>query len=361
MAAEDDGKTEDPTGRRLDEARGKGQVTQSQEMRLWASLMAGLIILSMLVRHTADSLRLSLAPLFDHLHEIHLTVESLDALLFRLSLDVLGALAWPFIVVIVLTMVVLVGQTKGFMWTPSKLMPDFSRLNPIDYIAKMFSTQQIVDLLKNLLKLAVMGTVLVLVIKPHLNQFANLGRLDLIGMLNFVSDRVLTLFLAAVIMQTALTAFDYWYQHKRFMDQMKMSKQEVRDEHKQSEGDPMVKGKLRSLRMKRARQRMMQAVPEADVVVTNPTHFAVALKYDMSTMTAPRLVAKGADLVAKRIREIADQNEVPIVENPPLARALYASVELDQEIPPEHYKAVAEVIGYVMRLKGKLSSASRPA
>ena len=122
----------------------------------------------------------------------------------------------------------------------------------------------------------------------------------------------------------------------------------------------MVKGKLRSLRMKRARQRMMQAVPEADVVVTNPTHFAVALKYDMATMTAPRLVAKGADLVAKRIREIADASEVPIVENPPLARALYAAVELDQEIPPEHYKAVAEVISYVMRLKGKLS-ARRPA
>lgn len=361
MAAEDDGKTEDPTGRRLDEARAKGQVTQSQEMRLWASLMSGFIILTLLVGHTATSLRTALSPIFEHLHEIHLSVDELDQLLARMGVAVAEALAWPFIVVIGVTIGVLVAQTKGFMWTPSKLIPDFSRLNPIDHFSKMFSMQQAVDLLKNLFKLIVMGTVLVLLVTPHISQFANLGRLDLMGMLSYIGDRIFTLFLAAVIMQSCLTAFDYWFQHKRFMDQMKMSKQEVRDEHKQQEGDPMIKGKLRSLRMKRARQRMMQAVPDADVVVTNPTHYAVALKYDMLTMTAPHLVAKGADLIAKRIREIADENEVPIVENPPLARALFASVELDQEIPPEHYKAVAEVIGYVMRLKGKIASARRPA
>ncbi len=360
MAAEDDGKTEDPTGRRLDDARAKGQVPQSQEMKLWASLLSGFIILSMLAPNMAKSLKNALAPLIDHPHEFSLTLEDLDQLMLTLGLAVIKALAWPFIVVIAITIGVMVGQTKGFLWTPSKLLPDFSRLDPIGHLGKMFSMQQIVDLLKNLFKLIVMGTVLVMIVKPHLGQFENLARLDLMGMLTYVSDRVFTLFLAAVIMQTALTAFDFWYQQKRFMDQMKMSKQEVRDEHKQQEGDPMVKGKLRSLRMKRARQRMMQAVPEADVVVTNPTHYAVALKYDMESMSAPRLVAKGADLIAKRIREIADENEVPIVENPPLARALFAAVELDQEIPPEHYKAVAEVIGYVMRLKGKLP-ARQPA
>jgi len=360
VAAEDDGKTEDPTGRRLDDARAKGQVTQSQELRLWASLLAGFIIITMLAAPMAKSLKTALAPLIDHPHEFSLTLEDLDQLILNLGIAVMKALAWPFIVVIAITLIVLVGQTKGFLWTPSKLLPDFSRLNPISHIGKMFSMQQVVDLLKNLFKLIVMGTVLVLLITPHMDQFANLARLSLMDMLSYISDRVFALFLAAVLMQTALSAFDYWFQHKSFMDKMKMSKQEVRDEHKQQEGDPMVKGKLRSLRMKRARQRMMQAVPEADVVVTNPTHYAVALKYDMSTMTAPRLVAKGADLIAKRIREIADENEIPIVENPPLARALFAAVELDQEIPPEHYKAVAEVIGYVMRLKGKLP-ARRPA
>jgi flagellar biosynthetic protein FlhB len=128
-----------------------------------------------------------------------------------------------------------------------------------------------------------------------------------------------------------------------------MTKQEVKDEHKQSEGDPMVKGRIRALRMKRVRERMMKSVPQASVVVTNPTHYAVALKYDMDTMAAPKLVAKGVDFLAARIREMAEDNDVPIVENPPLARALYASVEIDQDIPPDQYKAVAEVIGFVMR------------
>ena len=139
----------------------------------------------------------------------------------------------------------------------------------------------------------------------------------------------------------------------QFTKQMRMSKQEVKDEHKQSEGDPQVKARIRALRQQRARERMMAAVPEADVVITNPTHYAVALKYDMEEMPAPKLIAKGIDTLAFRIREVAEAHDIPIVENPPLARALHASVELDEEIPPEHFVAVAEVIGYVMRMKGK--------
>jgi len=158
--------------------------------------------------------------------------------------------------------------------------------------------------------------------------------------------------LAAVLFVLAIIALlDLLYQRHEHNEQLKMSRQEGKDEYKQTEGDPLVKGRIRQIRMERARKRMMQAVPEADVVITNPTHFAVALKYEHEAMNAPILVAKGADLVAKRIRDLADENDVPIVENPPLARALYAGVELDEEIPQEHYQAVAEVIGYVMRLK----------
>ena len=140
------------------------------------------------------------------------------------------------------------------------------------------------------------------------------------------------------------------------MKQMRMSKTEIKDEHKQTDGDPQIKARIRQIRMERARQRMMAAVPKADVVITNPTHFAVALEYKMESMPAPIVVAKGQDFLALKIREIAEENEITIVENPPLARALYGSVEIDQEIPPEHFKAVAEVIGYVMRLKGKLQN-----
>ena len=178
---------------------------------------------------------------------------------------------------------------------------------------------------------------------------------------NCACRRVVCIQLVAILLtagtaavMTVVAALDYAFQRRSFIKQMRMTKQEVRDEHKQAEGDPQIKARIRRLRMERAQKRMMAAVPEADVVITNPTHFAVALAYDMEAMSAPRLVAKGADVLAQRIREVAEENEVPLVENPPLARALYASVELDQEIPPEHYQAVAQVIGYVMRLKGEL-------
>ena len=167
-------------------------------------------------------------------------------------------------------------------------------------------------------------------------------------------DMAIVLIFATVAVMTAIAALDYLYQRHAFIKQMKMTKQEVKDEHKQSEGDPIIKSRIRRLRLERARQRMMAAVPRADVVITNPTHYAVALEYKMEEMPSPKLIAKGIDELAQRIREVAEENDIPVVENPPLARALYSAVDLDEEIPPEHYKAVAEVIGYVMRLKGKL-------
>jgi flagellar biosynthetic protein FlhB len=160
---------------------------------------------------------------------------------------------------------------------------------------------------------------------------------------------------------TVMAIFDYAYQRFSFMKTMRMSKQEVKDENKQSEGDPIVKARLRSIRLNRARKRMMAAVPKASVIITNPTHFAVALVYEMGESSAPKVVAKGADHVAFKIREIAKEHDVPIVENPPLARALYANVEIDREIPPEHYKAVAEIISYVFRLKGKMRPQAQTA
>ena len=181
--------------------------------------------------------------------------------------------------------------------------------------------------------------------------------MDVRQLLEEIQTLVVRLLIGAAAIMAVIAVADYIYQKYEHIKQLKMSRQEIRDEHKQSEGDPHVKARLRQIRHERARQRMMSAVPQADVVVTNPTHFAVALKYDTETMAAPVVVAKGVDNVAFRIREVADENDVPIVENPPLARALFGGVELDQQIPEEHYQAVAQIISYVYRLKGRRMTA----
>jgi flagellar biosynthesis protein FlhB len=355
MAGEDDGKTEEPTQKRLTEAREKGDIPQSGEVRLWASLVSAFIIITMLPGTMGRNLSMAMVPLLERPHTFTITIDSFQSLLRDIGLAVLSAVAMPFAVVIVVSLIAALIQNHGFMWVPNKLFPDFNRINPMAGFKKMFGAAQGFELLKQIIKLVVVGTLLVWVTWPHVKEYRGLSELELPAIITYLEARIYTLVLAVLMVATVLTGGDYAFQLWRFMEKMKMSKQEVKDEHKQQEGDPLVKGKIRQLRAKRARTRMMAAVPSADVIVTNPTHFAVALKYDMDTMPAPILVAKGADLVAKRIRDLAEQHEIPLVENPPLARALFAAVELDQEIPPEHYKAVAEVIGYVMRIKGQIA------
>ncbi|MCR6632642.1 MAG: flagellar biosynthesis protein FlhB [Magnetospirillum sp.] len=280
-------------------------------------------------------------------------VNALRGLIVELCLGVAAALAWPFALVVILALGISLLQTQGFLWVPKRLAPSFDKINPLAGIKRMFSPTQLMELTKALLKIILIGGLLFWVTWRHLGEFQNLPALSLEDLLAYLRDQIYWLVFITVLAVVVIAVADYLFQRWRWMEKMKMTKQEVKDEHKQSEGDPQVKARIRSIRLSRARKRMMSAVPKADVVVTNPTHFAVALKYDAETMNAPTLVAKGADLIAKRIRDLATENDVPIVENPPLARALYAAVELDEEIPPEHYKTVAEVIGYVMRLKGK--------
>ena len=214
--------------------------------------------------------------------------------------------------------------------------------------------KSVIEFVKGIFKLSIVTTVAFGLAIPLLADVQLIPAFDLVHTLDRIHDMAIVLIFATVAVMTAIAALDYLYQRHAFIKQMKMTKQEVKDEHKQSEGDPIIKSRIRRLRLERARQRMMAAVPRADVVITNPTHYAVALEYKMEEMPSPKLIAKGIDELAQRIREVAEENDIPVVENPPLARALYSAVDLDEEIPPEHYKAVAEVIGYVMRLKGKL-------
>jgi flagellar biosynthetic protein FlhB len=344
MAEEDDtDKTEDPSSRKLSQAHEKGQVVISQDLKTWAGLVGVTIVVGLLAPKMARDLLPSLQRLIEFSHDIPLDPLSLRNLAISLSLGMF----------ILIGVVSTVGQA-GFVVAWSKIAPDFSKINPFAGLKKIFSVQSFLELIKGTIKIFLIGWLLVVLLMPKKSIIIQLPELDVLALLKLLQSVLLSMLTSVLVALLVVAAGDYGYQRWSFMKKMRMTKQEVRDEHKQMEGDPMIKARMRSMRRERARQRMMAAVPKSTVVVTNPTHYAVALKYEMDTMDAPILVAKGVELVALRIREIAQENDVPIVENPPLARALYATVELEQEVPQEHYKAVAEVIGYVMRLKGAL-------
>ncbi|CAA7624472.1 Flagellar biosynthetic protein FlhB [Candidatus Terasakiella magnetica] len=355
MAEDSDDKTEEPTGKKLEQAREEGQIAQSQEVKIWAGLTATLAVVGMMSSGMASKLSLALIPFLEHPHDMPTDPAGLGEILLTLMGKVLGVLAFPVAVLMLAGLISNVAQ-NGLRFVGKNLSFKFSKISPAEGLKRMLSTRNLIEFGKALIKVIVVGFVVFWVMRARINEYVGTASVDAVAAMIYLRDQVVHLIFVIMIMVTIVAAADFFYQRWSFNERMKMSKQEVKDEHKQSEGDPMIKGRIRSLRMQRARQRMMSAVPKADVVVTNPTHFAVALKYDMEAMNAPVLVAKGADLIAKRIRELAEENEVPIVENPPLARALFATVELDQEVPPEHYKAVAEVIGYVMKLKGKLAN-----
>jgi flagellar biosynthetic protein FlhB len=212
------------------------------------------------------------------------------------------------------------------------------------------------NLVKGLLKIAIVGMAIWTQLWPERSSLESILNQSTADVIADMSHLLFKVFIAALSALAVIAAADYFFQRYRFFQRNKMSKQEIKEEYRQSEGDPHVKAKVRQIRNERARKRMMAAVPSATVVIMNPTHFAVALKYESGKMAAPICVAKGIDAVALRIRAVAEENDVPVVENPPLARALHAAVEIDEAVPPEHFKAVAQVIGYVMRLNGTLST-----
>ena len=256
----------------------------------------------------------------------------------------------PFAIFMVLGIFASVAQT-GFVYAPKKLEPNWNKLNIFAAMTQFINMKKIVESLKGIIKITVIAFIGVLVIRPYLEKVNLMPGMETMAILSFIHKIVVLLIFTVVIAVLVIAVADYAYQKYQHLKKLRMTKQEVKDEYKQMEGDPLVKSRIRQVRMERARHRMMDAVPRADVVIVNPTHYAVALEYKMEKMDAPVVVAKGLDNLALRIREIAEEHDIPIVENPPLARALFASVELDQSIPAEHFKAVAEVIGYVMQLK----------
>lgn len=353
MAGDDEDKTEEPTGRKLDRARDEGQTVSSQEVKVWASLLGATLAISMFATILSRDLLALMRPFIESPHAIPADFEHLRRTFFEMGLRIGLLMLLPLGVIAGVGIAATLGQS-GFLWVTKKIMPDPSKISPFSGLKRMFSMRSILDLVKGILKIVIVAIVMYVILSPRLPMIEHMTAMEPLTVLGHMRDLVLQLMIVTLIVMAVIAGADYLYTRFEFMKQMRMTKQEVKDDVKQQEGDPQVKGRIRGLRRQRARQRMMSMVPKADVVVTNPTHYAVALTYDMDKNDAPILVAKGADLLAKRIREIAEEHEVPIVENPPLARALYATVELEQEVPPQHYKAVAEVIGYVMRLKGRL-------
>jgi flagellar biosynthetic protein FlhB len=355
MAEENDDsqKTEQPTQRRLDEAREHGDVVKSTEVNTLILLAGGTLMIAMFGQRAAIAFAQNFLVFLQSPGELSVGAPDMQALMGH-ALIGLAAVAGP-----VLGLMMGAGLLANLIqhrpiFTLERMKPDFAKISPLKGLKRMFGAEGLANLVKGLLKIAAVGVALWTVLWPER------GRLEAVmgeapsAIAGDMIHLLIRILIAALLVIAVIAAADYGFAWFQFMRRNRMSKQEIKEEFRQTEGDPAVKAKIKQVRQERARRRMMAAVPEATVVIANPTHFAVALKYESGAMAAPVCVAKGVDALALRIREVAEENAVPVIENPPLARALYASVELDEAVPPEHYKAVAQVIGYVMRLTGKL-------
>lgn len=355
--ADNDQKTQEPTAKRLDDARQRGDVPAAPEMRHAAMFGAGLLVVGTLGLHFAQMLLQACAGIWEDAGTLRLTPTSAPRMATALSSQSVYAIAPIFIATI--GMAILGALTQGLptvSWHRLRLKWD--RLSPLAGFKRLFGKQAWIEFTKTLAKFALVAGVLGTIAWPQMTSLDRLVDADAQSISQSAAAIASRMMRVAAILVGALALADLVYQRRAYSARLRMTLQEVRDEHKQNEGDPKIKARIRAIAMQRAQQRMMAAVPNASVIVTNPTHYAVALKYDHGAMRAPVVVAKGADLLAAKIREIATAAAVPIVESPPLARALYASVQIDRPINVEHYAAVAEVISYVMRLTRNLPARS---
>jgi flagellar biosynthetic protein FlhB len=345
-------RSEEPTGRRLDEARSKGDVVKSPEVSSFIVLAAGAVALMIFSRMAARTFAQHYLVYLERPAEFSLDAGS-ALLIFKQAAQGLFVLVAP---AIGLTMVAGVGvqlMQQGFIFSGERLRPDFSRLSLRAGLKRLLGLDGIINLIKGIIKILLVGAAAFAVIWPERSRLATALDLEPAGVAALALSLIDRVLQAMLVIFAVIAALDYFYQRQRFLSRHRMTRQELKDEVKQSEGDPQIKARIRQIRLERSKKRMMAAIPEASVVITNPTHYAVALKYESGKMAAPVCVAKGVDHMALSIRKVAQEHEIPVVENPPLARALYAAIEIDDEIPAEHYKAVAQIIGYVLKLAEK--------
>ena len=345
-------KSEDASGRKLSKAREEGNVAKSIEIPSVFVLMAGVTALYASAFHIYKNLlsvfhfnlNFTTIPLLTRLEMVRLLAFHIEKVLIAII---------PALLSIVLIALLSNVAQVGFAVSWKAIEPKFSKLDPIQGFKQKFTSRAVMEFVKTMLKISVISMVAYYSIKSQLGEIAQLYDYSIGHILLFIVKVAFWIFIKVCLIMIVVAMLDYAYQKWKFLDDQKMTKKEVKDETKQTEGDPIVKSRIRQLQHEAARKRMMAAVPDADVVVTNPTRLAVALKYDKDQMDAPLVVAKGAGAIAKNIREIARENDVPLVEDKQLARNLYSSVDIGQEVPSELYQAVAELLAYVYKLKGK--------
>jgi flagellar biosynthesis protein FlhB len=354
----DDDKTEEPTPRKLEQAREKGDIVYSAEVGAALSLVAVTGVVAFMSGPIVSDMARSFIGFLAMPDQFSSEPRALIAIGGQVGLKLVGIFA--------MTALALGGAGLAARYvqdqptfTGERLSPKLDKLNPMEGFKRVFGKQAASSFLKSLAKLVVVGAAMAYVLWPRNGELENMSLLDVRALLPFIKERVVSMLIALASAAAFIAVVDYIFTRQSYMKRMRMTRREIKDELRQSDGDPMVKAKLRQIRIERSRKRMLQNMPNASVVITNPTHYAVALKYEPGETPAPICLAKGVDAVAQRIREAAEEHNIPIVEDPPLARALFAAADVDEPIPREHYAAVAKVIGFVMRLARRRGARGR--
>jgi flagellar biosynthetic protein FlhB len=345
---DDHDKSEDPTQKRLDDALKRGDVAKSQEVNTWFVIAAGTLVVMAFAGSMSHGVATSMRGFLANSHAIRVDGRSLMPVMQKVGVEVFAAAAIPLLLLLLAGICGNMIQHR-LVWSGESLKPKLSKISPLAGFKRLFGKQAWANFIKGIIKITLLGAVMAVLLWPERHRLDGMVTADPSAILPITQSLSLQLLGAVVAIMAFIAAADFLFQYRQWFERQKMSFQDLKQEFKDTDGDPHVKAKIRQIRESRVRKRMMAQVPSATVVITNPTHYAVALKYERG-MNAPVCVAKGLDAIALKIREVAGASGVPIVENPPLARALHATVDIDDEIPTEHYQAVAEVIGYVMRL-----------
>ncbi|MEO1089024.1 MAG: flagellar biosynthesis protein FlhB [Pseudomonadota bacterium] len=357
--ADDGDKTEQPTQKRLDDARQEGQVPASRDVTSLLLLGVGVLLVSPLGATPFLALLRPLGNMLAGAHGFALDERGLTDLLIAASTEVALVLALPLVAMMVAAVLSNLGQ-HGPVFSPKALAPKFERISPLSGLKRLFGPKSMAEFAKNVAKIGLVGAAAWFTFRPVGADLGALVQVPTPFALERLQEWALRTTGAALVVVALIAIADVALQRMTFFQQMRMTRQQVKDETKQTDGDPHAKARIRQIRSERARHRMMAAVPEATVVITNPTHFAVALRYEQGQTTAPEVVAKGVDALAFRIRALAREHDVPIIENRPLARALYAEVEIGKPIPQVHFEAVAEVVAFVMRQRRPATAGADP-